>query len=308
MLPGLSSHVFLPHRLTPAHLDALAASGAQAIELFAARFHFDYTDRQHTRELASWFRSSGVRATLHTPITSDTDFSRHSTPNLNLVANEKPRRIEAMEEIKRALESAEQIPFTSAVLHLGLDGDPWSDYALEHALTAVEHLKAFAGPLGLKLLLENLRNGVTTPAHLLDILRIGHFDTTGVCLDLGHAHLQGSSPEESIEHTLTLLAPRIAELHLHDNFGVPTPGTPYAGDPGKPDAHLWPASGTERPRTLPSGTIDWRATYTLIGDTIPANTPGILEIADTQADTPATVTRLAREVFAHQQYLLEPSV
>ncbi len=306
MLPGISSHVFLPHRLTPAHLDALAGSGAQAIELFAARFHFDYTDRPQTRELAQWFRSSSVRATLHAPITADTHFSRHAAPSLNLVANEKPRRIEAMEEIKRALESAEQIPFTSAVLHLGLDGDPWSDYALEHALTAVEHLKAFAGPLGLKLLLENLRNGVTTPAHLLDILRIGHFDTTGICLDLGHAHLQGSAPEESIAQTLTLLAPRIAELHLHDNHGVPTAGTPAAGDPGKPDAHLWPASGTERPRTLASGTIEWRAIYTLIEQILPANIPGILEIADTQADAPATVTRIAREVFAHRERLLEP--
>ena len=242
-----------------------------------------------------------MRATLYTPITSDPFFSRHSAPNLNLVANEKPRRIEAMEEIKRALESAEHIPFASAVVHLGQESDPWSDYALEYALTAVEHLKAFAGPLGVRLLLENLRNSVATPAHLLDILRIGHFETTGVCLDLGHAHLQSAGPDESIEHTMILLAPRVGELHLHDNFGTPKPGTPYAGDSGKPDAHLWPASGSERPHSLDTGTIDWRQTYGLIAEKLPADIPGILEVADSQADAPATVTRMAREVFAHQK-------
>jgi hypothetical protein len=46
MVAGISSQVFYPQRLRPALLDALAGSGARVIELFAARFHFDYTDRQ----------------------------------------------------------------------------------------------------------------------------------------------------------------------------------------------------------------------------------------------------------------------
>ena len=300
MLPGISSQIFYPHRLTPAHLDALAASGARVLELFAARFHIDYTDRQQLREIAAWFRSSDVHPTLHAPITSDPDFSRHATPNLNLIANEKPRRIEAMEEIKRALESAELIPFTTCVLHLGQDGDLWSDYALEHALTAVEHLKAFAGPLGIRLLLENLRNEVATPNHLLDILRIGHFDSTDICLDLGHLHLA----DLPLAQTIEILRPRLAELHLHDNHGVPTAGSPYPGNAGKPDAHLWPASGSERPSTLARGTISWPEAYALIA-TLPPEIPAVLEIADTQSPDPTFATRTAREVFSHAARLSE---
>jgi sugar phosphate isomerase/epimerase len=300
MLPGISTQIFYPHRLTPAHLDALAQSGARVLELFAARFHFDYTDRQLVREAAAWLRSNDVRPTLHAPLTADTYFSRHASPSLNLVALEKPRRIEAMEEIKRALESAETIPFATCVLHLGLDGDPWSDYALEYALTAVEHLKAFAGPLGVRLLLENLRNEVATPSHLLDILRIGHFDSTGICLDIGHAHLTASDTGKTIAQAVELLRPKLAELHLHDNHGAT--GGP---NPGKPDEHLWPASGTERPGTLATGTINWHEVYALIA-TLPDEIPGILEIADTQCESPAFATRLAREVFSHQQRLLEP--
>ena len=300
MIPGISSQVFYPHRLTPSHLDALCASGARVLELFAARFHFDYTDRQILRETASWFRSSDCTPTLHAPLTADTHFSRHSGPSLNLVSNDKSRRIEAMDEIKRALESAEHIPFATCVLHLGLDGDLWSDYVLEYSMTAVEHLKAFAGPLGIKLLLENRRNDIATPGHLLDILRIGHLDGINVCFDIGHAHLTGHLSAQTFE----LLRPKLAAMHLHDNFGQPKAGVLYTGDAGKPDAHLWPASGTERPGTLTTGTIAWPEVYSLIA-TLPDTIPAILEISDTQASDPDFVSRTAQEVFSHAARLSE---
>jgi sugar phosphate isomerase/epimerase len=301
MVAGISSQVFYPQRLRPALLDALAGSGARVIELFAARFHFDYTDRQMLRETAAWFRSNDCTPALHAPLTADAYFSRHTAPSLNLVASDKSRRIDAMEEIKRALEAAEHIAFRTCVLHLGLDGDEWSDYALEYALTAVEHLKAFAGPLGVKLLLENLRNDVATPSHLLEILRIGHFDSAGLCFDVGHAHLTGHLNAQTLE----LMRPRLAELHLHDNFGPPQAGVAYGGEAGKPDAHLWPASGSERPGTLTGGTIAWHEVYSLIA-TLPEEVPGVLEIADTQAASAEFVTRVAREVFSHQRRLVEP--
>ncbi len=287
MIFGLSTQLFFPHRLTPAHLDALAASGVQAIELFAARHHVDYTDRGQMRELAAWFRDAGLLSTLHAPLSADQHFSRHATPSLNLVDASKTRRIEAMEECKRALELAEQIPVPTCVLHLGLPGDEWSDYTFEHALTALEHLKAFAAPLGVRLLLENLPNPIATPAHLLEILRVGHFDTCALCLDMAHAHM-GSEP---IADVLELLRPRIAELHLSDNDG-------------RTDAHLWPASGSERPAALANGTIDWFNLYAA-ADSLPASTPAILEVADTQAATPADATRLAREVLSQAARLRE---
>jgi sugar phosphate isomerase/epimerase len=302
MIPGISTHLFYPQRLTPAHLDALAAGGARVIELFAARFHFDYTDRQLLREIAAWFRSNDVRPTLHAPLTAESFFSRHAGPTLNLIAHEKSRRIEAMEEIKRALECAETIPVATCVLHLGLESDHWSDYALEHSLTAIEHLKAFAGPLGIRLLLENLRNSVATPSHLLDILRIGHFDSTGVCLDIGHAHLATADTGHSIARVFEQLGSRIAELHLHDNHGAfsNTGGSVS----GKPDEHLWPASGSERPAHLASGTVNWHEVYALIA-TLPEDVPGILEIADSQTDSLESASRIASEVFSHQARLLE---
>ncbi len=232
MLRGISTHIFLQQRLHAGLLDAMVAGGAQAIEIFAARHHLDYTDRAEVKEIAKWFRSNDCRATLHQPlydgVQAPAQWSRHVPTTLNLIAQEKTRRIEAMDETKRALEIAEQIDIDSIVLHLGTRDDEWGERTLDLAMTAIEHIKAFAHPLGVKTLIETLPSPVTMPEHLLDILRIGHLDTVGVCLDVGHMNLPGMPP---VREAFQLLGKRIAEVHLHDNGG-------------ERDEHCWPGEGT----------------------------------------------------------------
>jgi sugar phosphate isomerase/epimerase len=290
MQKGLSTHVFLPQRLSTSLLEALHRGGAETIEVFAARHHFDYTNRGEVRDVADWFKSNGVGATLHMPLFAAADeenWSRHTAATLNLIDSHKGARIETMDEVKRALEAAELVPFKSCVLHLGLREDRWDDRALDDSMTAIEHLKAFAAPLGVKLLLENLTNSVASPANLMEILRVGHFDSVGVCLDVGHAHLC----EGGVAAAFDVLQGRIGELHLHDNHGP---------DGGRGDEHLWPASEGERPAGAKSGTIDWPALYALAAK-LPAATTGVLEIAETQADSPAAVESIAQKVFAEQR-------
>jgi sugar phosphate isomerase/epimerase len=295
MQKGLSTHVFFQHRLHPGLLDSLAAAGAGTIEVFAARHHFDYTDTPAVRELAAWFRSNDVRAVLHQPIyvteggrdftpADAAQWSRHVAPNLNLLAPEKSHRIAAMDEVKRALESAEQVPFTAMVLDLGLKDAAWDEPSIEHSLTAIEHLKAFAAPLGVRLLLQNLENEVTTPEHLVYILKTGHFDSVGVCLDIGHLHLAqpatDASPDSGVGAAVALLGSRIAQLHLHDNHGS------FSHVTDSKDEHVWPGEGT----------TDWAAVVKALA-LLPAETPGILEIA-TSRDVPAeSITNRAAEVF-----------
>jgi sugar phosphate isomerase/epimerase len=290
MQPAISTHVFLQQRLHPGLLDALHKSGApngvKTIEIFAARHHFDYTDRAAVRDIATWFRSTGVAATLHQPIyftdRGSGQWSRHVAPNINLIDPEKSHRITAMDEVKRALECAEQIPVSACVLHLGQKDDPWNTRALENSLTAIEHLKAFAHPLGVRILIENLQNEITSPEHILEILRAGHFDRVGVCLDIGHAHLaqptSDSQPNIGIDEAFELLKPRIAQLHLHDNHGTK-------------DDHLWPGSAS--PGSLG---IDWTNVAKQIA-TLPADVPGVLEIAHDLEETPDSVTTKASQAF-----------
>ncbi|QHS52899.1 sugar phosphate isomerase/epimerase [Edaphobacter sp. 12200R-103] len=275
MLPGVSTHVFLSQRLHPGLLDALERGGARTIELFAARHHFDYTDRAVIREFATWFNDTGVGATLHQPIFTreqSENWSRHVSPTLSLLDLEKGHRIEAMDEVKRALDVAELIPVSAVTLHLGLKDDPWDERAIENSLTAIEHIKAFAHPLGVKVLLENMQNDVTTPEHLLEILHVGHFDSVGITLDVGHAHLS----QTGLEHAVELLRGRIHEIHVHDNQGMR-------------DEHLWPGSGS----------IDWQLFQRLAGK-LPAEVPGILEIAyDLEESTDAVITKTT-QCFSNQ--------
>lgn len=289
---GISTHLFFNDRLNPGQLDNLHHAGAGIIEVFASRHHFDYSNRNAVREIANWFRGNPVTATMHMPIfteAEEVEWSRHTQPTLNLVSRNKAERITAMDEVKRALEAAEGIPFRSCVLHLGLKDDRWSTETLDLSLTAIEHLKAFATPLGVQLLLENLQNELATPAHLVEITRVGHFDTVGFCLDTGHAHLaQPTLPDETgydrfarerlreqwgdaaladaLPEAFQIFNTRLVELHLHDNNGTR-------------DEHLWPA------KAAAGKGLDWGLLRAALAH-LDHPTANILEIAYDPATTP----------------------
>ena len=278
MLRSISTHVFLLQRLHAGLLDAMVSAGAQSIELFAARHHFDYADRGAVKEIAGWFRSNDCRATLHQPIfdgRSALDWSRYVAPTINLIDVEKTRRIDAMDEVKRALEAAEQITMDSIVLHLGTRDDAWNERSLDLSMTAVEHIKAFAHPLGVKTLIETLPNQLSTPEHLMEMLRIARLDTVGVCLDVGHMNLPGMP---GVAASFELLGDRIRQLHLHDNKG-------------EKDEHCWPGEGT----------VDWNAVREGI-TALKSRPVGTLEIRYQPEIDARTMSACAVKAFA----MLEP--
>ncbi len=269
MLRVISTHVFLRQRLHPGLLDALSKGESQAIEIFAARQHFDYANRTHVKEIADWFRANPVQPfSLHMPLFADAEMGRGGAPAVNVIHPEKARRIDGMDEVKRSLEAAEILPLKFLILHLGEREDRWNQRTLEHAMTAIEHLQAFARPLGVKLLLENIRNEVTQPQNLLEILATGHFTDVGLCLDLGHAHMG-----EGILPTIGELKPRIFSAHVHDNHGLK-------------DDHLWPGEGT----------IDWKETMGELR-TAPQLAGAVLEIHYLPEETPERIAERAQETF-----------
>jgi sugar phosphate isomerase/epimerase len=237
MLRAMSSYVFIKERLHPGLLDRMAGGGAQAIEIFAARGHFDYTDRAHVREMANWFKSGQVELhSMHSPIFTTNDFARAVEPPLNIVDTEKRRRIEAMDEIKRAIEVAEHLPFRFLVQHIGNTNESDDNRKFEDALSSIEHLRAFARPLGVSLLVENIPNEISAPERLMELLRTLRYEDMGVCFDTGHAHMMGT-----VHQAFGVLESRIRSTHVHDNDG-------------NRDSHLWPGEGT----------LDWEQTMQLL--------------------------------------------
>jgi sugar phosphate isomerase/epimerase len=270
MLRVLSTHLFLNQRLHPGLLELAERSGVQGVEIFAARQHFDYSSREHIAELGSWFRSNSLQPfSMHAPMFPDREMGRAGAPAVNVLHPEKARRIDAMDEIKRALESAEQIPFSNLVMHLGEREDGWSQRTIEYAINALEHLGAFAHPLGVRLLVENLTSEPTTPEHLITILDLGHLNSVGICLDLGHAHIT-----VGVAAAIATLGSRIASVHVHDNHAVK-------------DEHLWPGYGN----------IDWPAAMKAL-KALPTAPAAVLEIHQSFGDDAHALPARIEKAFA----------
>ena len=259
MLRAVSTYLYVKERLHPGLLDKLVTGGAQAVEIFGARQHLDYANRkQHVREIADWFKTSGVPLhSVHAPLYADYEWGRTGAPPVNIAAIDRAARIEAMDEIKRAIELAEHIPFRFLVQHVGVSNESFNERKFEAAMTSVEHLRAFAKPLGVRLLMENIPNELSTPERLVELIRTLHFDDVGVCFDTGHAHLMSSVPA-----AFETVKPYIHSTHVHDN----------AKDR---DSHLWPGAGT----------IDWKQTLELLSDT-PHKPPLLLEIEENEKINP----------------------
>jgi sugar phosphate isomerase/epimerase len=253
MQKAVSTYLFVKERLHPGILDGLARSGVQAVEIFAARQHLDYANRKaHVKEIADWFRGSGIPLnSVHSPLYADYEWGRAGAPPVNIASTERAGRIEAMDEIKRALEIAEQIPFRFLVQHLGAPNEDFSDKKFEAAMTSIEHLRAFAKPLGVRILLENIPNELSTPDRLVEMIRSAHFDDVGVCFDFGHAHMMGS-----VSEGFEILRNHICSTHVHDNDKMK-------------DSHLWPGQGT----------IDWKQAMDLLRSA-PQTPPLLLELGE----------------------------
>jgi sugar phosphate isomerase/epimerase len=260
MQKAMSTYVFVKERLHPGLLDGLVRGGAQAIEIFAARQHLDYANRkQHVREIADWFRSTGIPlSSVHAPLYADYEWGRDGSPPVNVASSDRAHRIEAMDEIKRALEIAEQIPFRFLIQHIGVGNETFDEHKFEAAMTSVEHLRAFAKPLGVRILLENIPNELSTPEKLVEFIHTAHFDDVGICFDTGHAHIMGDIPQ-----AFETVKQHIRSTHVHDN----------AKDK---DTHLWPGSGS----------IDWKQTMELLRSA-PNTPPLLLEIEGDEKASPA---------------------
>jgi sugar phosphate isomerase/epimerase len=254
MQRALSTHLFVNHHLSAVWLDRIWDAGIPLVEIFCARQHLDYRDRGQISELGYWFRDSELKLnSVHSPMYSDQFWGR-SGPDavLNITEPVKNKRLRVVDEIKRALDIAETIPFKYLIQHLGVTGEEFDERKVDSAFAALEELSVFAKQRGVEILLENTPNMLASPERLLYFFEATHLDLN-VCMDLGHANMKGG-----VENAYKLLAPRIRSTHVHDNDGTD-------------DQHLFPyAEG---------GTIDWKKAMKSLRSA-PDQYPLLLELRD----------------------------
>ena len=245
----LSTHLFANHRLTSVWLDRILRAGIPAVEIFCARQHIDWRNRAQVAELGHWFRDSGLKLwSMHSPMYND-EFWGRSGPQAVITITEsiKSKRIVMVEEIKRAIEVAESIPFRYLVQHIGVGDEEFSDRAVEAAFNSLEEIGIFARQRGVQVLLENIPNSLATPERLHNFLEQTHLDL-GYCFDVGHANIHADGVEAGFE----IMKDRIRSTHVHDNDG-------------RQDSHLFPFSNK-------GGTVDWKRVMRLFagrGDQFP---------------------------------------
>src|SRR2546428_6023675 len=236
----LSTHLFVNHRLTVALLNRVMQAGIPAVEIFCARQHLDYRNRAQITELGHWFRDADLKLhSLHSPMYSDEIWGR-SGPQAVITITEpvKSKRMPMVDEIKRALDIADLIPFRYMVQHLGVGEEEFDERKVEAAFGALEELMLFARHRGVEILLENIPNQLSTAERLMYFVRTTHLALNFV-FDVGHAHIAGS-----VENEFEIMKERIRSTHVHDNDG-------------ESDKHLFPLLAE-------GGTVDWKKTMNLL--------------------------------------------
>ena len=209
---GLSTYLYVNERLGSHVLDQILGTGMRHMELFAARQHLDYTDPNHVRDVAQWFRDHRVSLhSVHAPLYADSDWGRLGGLAVSVAYLERRLRIDSMDEIKRALDIADHLPFRYLILHMGLPGEEYDLSKFDAAMTSLEHLKIFANERGVELLLENIPNELGTPERLMEFLQYTRLNLK-VCLDTGHAHMTCG-----VHATFETLRNLVASTHVHDN-------------------------------------------------------------------------------------------
>ena len=248
----LSTYLFVNRKLTAALVGEAARAGVSAIELFCSRGHFDYRSAEEARELASWLAGNNLTLhSIHSPTTRDFHLTRESGAPLSICDPERLRRQEAVDEIKRALDLVEHVPFRYCVQHVARPRDIPDERRWDAAFSSLEHLSLFARQRGVTIAIENTPGEMATPANLKNFLEQTRLTSVKICFDTGHAHLEGGVPA-----ALETVRDLVVTTHIHDNRG-------------ERDDHLLPYEGT----------IDWTATLAAL----PPEAPIVLELKEPAA-------------------------
>src|SRR5271169_988587 len=165
---ALSTHLFVNHRLTVALLSRIQQAGIPAVEIFCARQHLDYRDKAQIAELGHWFRDSELKLhSLHSPMYTDEIWGRSGPHSVVTITEQvKGKRLLMVDEIKRAIEIAEVVPFRYLIQHMGVSGEEFDMRKVDAAFSALEELSLFARQRGVEVLLENIPNELSSAERL----------------------------------------------------------------------------------------------------------------------------------------------
>ncbi|MGA2427716.1 MAG: sugar phosphate isomerase/epimerase family protein [Candidatus Acidiferrum sp.] len=254
----LSTYIFISRKLTRELLGQIAEAGFQGLEIFCSRSHFDYTSKSEVQEMGRVLADHRLKlASLHAPTSRDLSATREGGQPLSICEVERVRRIEAMDELKRAIDVAEEVPFSRMIFHMGGPRETSDPRKRDAAFSSLEHLMLHARHLGVTICVENTTSEMGAPSYLRSFVDETRLAGLRFNFDIGHAHLADGAEENRIAESFEPLRELVAGVHVHDNHG-------------EKDEHLPPYDGT----------IDWAAAVKLLKTAPEVNLPLTLELKE----------------------------
>jgi len=224
----LSTHLLVHGQMDAAALDAVRRSGYRTVEAWLAEPHVPWRDPAACERFGARLAEHGLRAgSVHLPFYPSVPELREQGRKWSVIHSDAAERAAACAGAADGLRAAGLLGAACAVLHLGWQRDPWDAHTQGWAREAVAALLPIAAEAGVRLLLENIISTGTRTGALRALLdEVDPSGAAGICLDLGHAHVDGGVMNE-----LRDAGTRLAHLHVHDNDG-------------REDAHLAPGRGS----------------------------------------------------------------
>jgi len=226
---AVSTHLYRHRRLIRDHLREIAAHGFTAVELFATRTHVDYSNATVVADVQQWLAEAGLElVSVHAPVME-----------MSLASAAAAEREAAVAETERALHVARRIPFGVLVVHLGR---PRADSVRggtnrDAARRSIDALAKAAQPLGVRVAVEVIPNDLSRASSLAQLIDEDiEAQNVGICLDVGHARLEGD-----VADAIETVSGHLMAMDVHDNRG-------------RADEHLVPFDGA----------IDWPSALTTV--------------------------------------------
>jgi sugar phosphate isomerase/epimerase len=254
----LSTYIFISRKLTRELLGQIAEADFHRLEIFCSRSHFDYTSKSEVQEMGRALADNRLKlASLHAPTSRDLSATREGGQPLSICEVERVRRIEAMDELKRAIDVAEEVPFSRMIFHMGGPRETSDPRKRDAAFSSLEHLILHARHVGVTICVENTTSEMGAPSYLRSFVDETRLAGLRFNFDIGHAHLADGAEENRIAESFEPLRELVTGVHVHDNHG-------------EKDEHLPPYEGT----------IDWAAAVKLLKTAPEVNLPLTLELKE----------------------------
>lgn len=268
----LSTYLFVSRKLTPELLGQISEAKFQGVEIFCSRSHFEYAAKTEVRAIAGALEAHRLQVvSLHGPTSRDMSATRESGTPLSICEVERVRRIEAMDELKRVIDVADDLPYARLILHMGGSRETADPRKRDAAFSTLEHLVLHAHHAGVTICVENTTSEMGDPNYLRAFVDETRLNGLRFNFDIGHAHLAELPEDERIEKSFAPLRDLVASVHLHDNHG-------------DKDEHLPPFDGS----------IDWPAAIKLLKTAPDSNLPLVLELKEkTGPEAPTAAEQLA---------------